>query len=447
MADQSFSSENFRKILDIENRKGVYLEGQFFPEVKSIAEKIKRCRAKIREKKKDRINNEEEIKRLNDEKKNLENEKEKRLAEKLQETSEIITKPNYKIEFKKVDTPDIKSIYIIDRSAAKHYFALKQIQQNLSKLYDVKQANRTEIIKQVKFLLNDRFPKYVLRTDVKDFYETIPNLKILRKIERDNLLSPLSKKILRKILNEYKNKSGNEVGIPRGVGVSAYLAELYMRKFDDEIHKLNGVIYYARYVDDIIIIFTPKPNCQNINYKKVIKDIIEKKYNLIMNEDKTFVFDLRDRNKSHQMNFLGYKITFGKEKIKIELTEEKFEKYKDRITLAFKHYKNLSKVNEKKARKILIRRIRFLTGNTKLLNNKRNILTGIYYSNDQLTEHDYLNKLDDFFRNKINTQISFTQLKLRLKKYSFLEGYKTKRFSPFNAKELFEIMKIWKKRF
>lgn len=33
MLDQSFSAENFRKIFDIENRKGVYLEGEFYADI------------------------------------------------------------------------------------------------------------------------------------------------------------------------------------------------------------------------------------------------------------------------------------------------------------------------------------------------------------------------------------------------------------------------------
>lgn len=447
MVDQSFSAENFRRILDIENRKGIYLEGRFFPEVKLITEKIQRCRTEIREKKKDRIKNEKEIKKLNGEKEVLEKEKEKKLTDELHETSEAVNKPNYKVEFKKVDTPDIKSIYIIDKDAPEHYFALKQIQQNLSKLYNIKQSNRSEIVNQVSFLLNDNFPKYVLRTDIKDFYEEIPHSKILEKINRDNLLSPLSKKILRKILNEYKAKSGSEKGIPRGVGVSAYLAELYMRKIDDDILKLNDITYYARYVDDIIIIFTPKPDNQNIDYKKKIKKIIEEYHDLTLNENKTFIFDLRCGNDSYQMDFLGYRITFGLEKIKIELTEKKFEKYRERLRLAFNHYKNLSKVNEKKARKILVKRIRFLTGNTRLSNNKKNILTGIYYSNNQLTEYTYIKRLDSSLKARINAHVEKPQVKERLKKYGFMEGFKVKRFSPFNTRELSEIMKIWKKRY
>jgi len=446
MADQSFSAKNFRKILDIENRKGVYLEGRFFPEVKSITEKIQKCRAEIREKAENMNENSRGLEELNKKKEELEDEREEKLTEELQKTSEAITEPNYKIEFKRVDTSDIKSIYIFDKRSPKHYFALKQLQNNFSSLYKVKQANRSDIVSQVKFLLNDRFPKYVLRTDIDDFYETIPHLEILGKINKDNLLSPLSKRILRKVLNEYKGKSGSEIGIPRGIGISAYLAELYMREVDNEIRKISDITYYARYVDDIIIIFTPKPNNLGIDYEKKIKKIVKDKC-LELNEDKTFVFDLRKKKESHKLNFLGYKITFGKDEIKIELTEKKFKKYRERIKLAFNHYKNLSKINEKKARKILVKRIRFLTGNIRLLNNKRNILTGIYYSNNHLTEYDYLKRLDRSLRDRINAQIKFPRLKKRLKKYSFVKGYKDKRFSPFNAKELSAIMRVWKKRF
>lgn len=39
MLDQSFSAENFRKILDIENRKGFYLEGEFYADIDEINKK------------------------------------------------------------------------------------------------------------------------------------------------------------------------------------------------------------------------------------------------------------------------------------------------------------------------------------------------------------------------------------------------------------------------
>jgi hypothetical protein len=41
MLDQSFSAENFKKILDLENRKGIYLEGEFYSDIADINRKIK----------------------------------------------------------------------------------------------------------------------------------------------------------------------------------------------------------------------------------------------------------------------------------------------------------------------------------------------------------------------------------------------------------------------
>ena len=48
MLDQSFSFANFRKIFDIENRKGNYLEGEFLPEVKTLSNEIKSCNSALR---------------------------------------------------------------------------------------------------------------------------------------------------------------------------------------------------------------------------------------------------------------------------------------------------------------------------------------------------------------------------------------------------------------
>lgn len=447
MADQSFSTDNFRKILDLENRKGIYLEGRFFPNVKLITEKIKRCKAEIRDKKKDRIENKEELDVLNNKKKILEKDWEEKLTDELQKVSENITSRAFKIEFKKVDIPDDKPIYTVDINSPENYFVLKQLQRNVAKLFDVKQSNRSEIVSQVKFLLGDRFPKYVLRTDIKDFYENISHEKILKKINENNLLSPFSSKIIRQILNKYKEESSSNKGVPRGIGVSAYLAELYMRDIDSEILRLDEVTYYARYVDDIIIIFTPTSNNQNVDYKKYIKDLIKKKFHLKLNSRKTILFDLRGQSQSYELNYLGYKMSFGIEETKTELTEKKYKKYKERINLAFNDYINFSKINEKIARKLLIKRIRFLTGNTRLANNKRNILTGIYYSNNRLTEFERLKNLDKYLKRIIKTQINSSQLRSRLEKYGFENGFKTKRFSPFNTRELSEIMKIWKRKF
>ena len=48
MLDQSFAATNFRKIIDVENRKGNYLEGEFFPDVEERNKEIQTAKIKLR---------------------------------------------------------------------------------------------------------------------------------------------------------------------------------------------------------------------------------------------------------------------------------------------------------------------------------------------------------------------------------------------------------------
>jgi len=147
---------------------------------------------------------------------------------------------------------------------------------------------------------------------------------------------------------------------------------------------------------------------------------------------------------SYSLDYLGYNITFGNGPIKLRLTKNKLDKYQHRIDLIFDNYFNYSKVNEKKARKLLVKRVRFLTGNTRLLNNKRDVLVGIYFSNSLLTDISDLDVLDNYLNTKKNAMIKTPNLRQRLDKLTFREGFEQKRFSLFSTVELSKITKVWK---
>jgi hypothetical protein len=445
MLDQSFSAENFRKILDYENRKGVYLEGEYFPDIGKVTEEIKKCNTENREKKHKVSEEAFDIfrKEINEKKEKLKEKKEAQLTIELQKISDNVVNDKFRIRLTKDDDISDKPVYKIEKKP-EYFFALKQIQYNFRKLYKVKQANRFAIVSQIKGLLDDNFPKYVIRTDIQEFYESIPHNILLQKLNEENLLTFYSKKILFQILSEYKRLSGSEKGLPRGVGVSAYLAELYMRDIDKQIKSLPTVSYYARYVDDIIIVFTPISTKDSRDYLVEIDKIIETKYSLTRNKVKTKTFDLVDTPASCNLEYLGYQIQFGNDSIKLKLTANKIARYKHRIDLVIDSYLNFAKINEKKARKILVKRLKFLTGNTRLLNNKNNILVGVFYSNNLLTDSSDFKGLDSYLTHKILSQISVVHLQTRLAKYKFQEGFASKRFSAFTANELSDILAIWK---
>lgn len=114
-------------------------------------------------------------------------------------------------------------------------------------------------------------------------------------------------------------------------------------------------------------------------------------------ESKTFEINLPNKgNYSKSFNFLGYSFNLKRRetmesktkkadfKAIIEISNNKIGRYESRLVKAIESYNTNSKFNEKESRKMLFERLKFLTGNFHLNNNKKNIKSGIYYSNEML---------------------------------------------------------------
>ncbi|MFV8355954.1 antiviral reverse transcriptase Drt3a [Flavobacterium sp. XS1P32] len=345
-----------------------------------------------------------------------------------------------------------------------HFFAIKQLQHNLNKTFKVIQADRNKIIKQTYNLISDGFPKVVIRTDIYKFYESISQNRLFEKLENNTLLSPLSKKLLKRLFYEFERIKDTSImqpkkGIPRGFGVSAFLSELYMRDIDNEIKSLPDVIYYARYVDDIIVIFSPKTKSQVLDYKAEITKIIndeklEINNNLGGRKDKTQIINLMEKPlmRNEKLTFLGYEIHVRKKlDTKIELSQEKIKRYIERIKSSIETYNKDSKFNEKIARRILFDRLKFLTGNYHLNHNKKNIKSGVLYSNEMLELNKKKIRFDSLYIlkqrmyaeiKKINPPIKIGIEKNLLvefikNKFCFEKGFNEKHFYSFrfNLKE------------
>jgi hypothetical protein len=384
-------------------------------------------------------------------KEDLKKEKGDLLLKQVEEISQKVSEKNFKFNLTKKET-ETKPLYTVENNV-ENLFAMKQLQYNTRKSFNVKQANRFAIVNQINNLLSDDFPKVILRTDIKSFYESIPHERLLSKINENTILSFLSKKFIWNILKEYLRLAtpGENTGIPRGIGISAYLAELMMKDIDNEIKSLKDVVYYARYVDDIIIVFTPSSKYTSIKYKDRVKNIIENGTGLTLNEDgeKTKEIELLKSNALQELNFLGYKFIFKDLQFQqIKLTSKKIDRYKNRIKATINAYNKERLSNSKLARKLLINRMNFLTSNTRLINNKENVLIGIYYSNSLLTSKlEDLIELDEKLKSEIDLSIEDVKLKARLKQFSFKKGFDEKSFMNFESKrkkiKLEDIIKIW----
>ena len=441
MLDQSFSLKSFREIFDIENRKGNNIEKRFkndFSESEKKVIELIKINHDIRKEK-----DPDKKKILYAQRKAIKKERNEIIEHKLEEISNQINK--HRIEILKGKYHGGESYKFEDNVC--NFFISKKIQENIRETYKVRQSSRYAILSQLINLLEDNCPKYVIRTDIKNFYESIPQKILLEKINNDYLLSIKTKKFINQIFESYNKLIGQTdadtaIGVPRGIGISAYLSELFMRNVDNQIQELDDLIYYARYVDDIIAIFVPQSKKVDDNYLKKylirIKEIVEKE-KLFINEEKTKEYNLlnslsSNNLKNNSINYLGYEIGSTSNKLVIELSKNKIDKYIKRIKLSFEYFSKKRHHNRKREFKLLSARIKYLTSNTKLRNNKERVFVGIYYSNPFLNSDKSLEKMEK----RLNWYIARAKLtnkeKQEIKAYSFIDGFKKKTFQVLPLK-------------
>lgn len=475
MLNQSFSAETFQEIFDKENRKGKNIEELFKVDFDNSLIHLKKIQNITKDIKKESDKSIRKV--LYAERKTLKKERESLILEVLEETAKDLPKKVNEINL--INGPMFgKPTYLLERNI-QNFFMSKKVQWNILKTYKVKQANRYAILTQLINLLEDKFPKYIIRTDIKSFYESIPQTPLRSKINDDHLLSMLSKRFINRIFKEYNRLTSqtgivNPKGVPRGIGISPYLSELYMRQVDNKIKDLKDVVYYSRYVDDIIIVFTPEnkkiAQQQLDNYKTNVKKIIEDS-ELEINDSKTKCYNLLNNlNEIHTstrqtndgveipisyisnpktIDFLGYKIGSEKfnvhttannktkttETLSIDISNNKLNKYKNKIKLAFEEYKKKKNSNFKIAFKLVFSRIEFLTSNTRLRNNKAKVLIGIYYSNSFINNLQNLNKLDRSLKYYLSRSGMSNTEKESFKKLNFTEGFISRKYIQIPLKK------------
>ncbi|AEI38633.1 antiviral reverse transcriptase Drt3a [Zymomonas mobilis] len=453
MLDQTFSAHNLRKISEQEKRKGRIRDLIYFKEVKRKTEELKsaiqvtkdfrhRHRGKYSTDKQSEFNI---IKEIREEKRK---ERDDLLLKGLEDVSRVINRKNFEISFTKKSGPNGKPVYVIDKNQPDQLYALKKLEANIAAIYKVRPQNRNQIMDQLIGILSSRFNYHVIRTDITSFFETIPHDRLLGKLKADQLLSQKSMRITEKILFLYADLALTPgKGLPRGLGISSYLSELYMRDFDQKIKSLPDTVFYARYVDDIVILFAPLPGSDVSTKKEEIKNHLLS-FSLSMNLKKTEESPLDDdghpRSRSGwSFEYLGYKLDFGSD-LSVTMSKKRLDRYKKRICVSFDRYQSQKTKNSKHAYRLLIKRVRFLTSNTQLTHNKSNAYVGIYFNNRHLNKYKDLKALDNFLGIKIQ-QILSPSLRRKLNQYSFEAGFKEKNFRRFHKKDEFkEIVKAWK---
>lgn len=328
-------------------------------------------------------------------------------------------------------------------TCAEDFCAIKLADYFIRRIYKIQQADRRKIIKQLKVVLSDGLSYGLIKLDISDFYESINFEKVIMTIQNEMIIGHETISILQSVLEKVGCVT---TGLPRGLGISSSLSELFMRSIDREIRKIEGVFFYIRYVDDIIIIYDNKYDISSL-----VRNILQRN-NLSENEKKKkSIIISENRDKVHDFEFLGYnfKILENKKsnKITIKITDKKINKQKTRISSAFIHY---SKDHDFS---MLKRRLRFLSGLVLLNDDERGRLyAGNAYNYSEISEDRCLFELDQYLYSILSgngrigkkvTELLTSEQKNKLMRISFKQGFNKKFRFFYSRNQVANIKKAW----
>lgn len=376
----------------------------------------------------------------------------KQLSDSLEKSYEEIANETFEFSLKQV------SEYYLTKDLP-NKLILRKLNDNIKRLYKDEQANRRIIISQIKTLLSETCPFWVVKTDISSFYESIERERIISKFHDDSMLSYQSMFLINRI---FKNPIlAEKKGIPRGLNISATMSEIYMRKFDRWIRSYDSVYYYARFVDDILVFSNSLKDSLRLieSLNSHLNTLAE---GLIINHKKTELFDgntLENLDiksgttlqKSHKLDYLGYSFRIDNatktRNLIVSIAKKKVAKIKTRIIKTFLDY------SKNKDFDLLEKRMQFLTGNYSIRKNEEGntLRAGIYYNYLQVTNHSVFSELNQFLRKSIfsnspefGAKIGLSRVqKNKISKYCFLAGFKNKVYFEFSHAEMQQIIKCW----
>lgn len=337
----------------------------------------------------------------------------------------------------------------------------RHIAANVRRITGVKQDNRQFIIECLRSLLQEGLPFRAYRLDIKNFYESVDGEQVVDDLRLNEGFSGQSAFALRSFFAELKSQGVH--GLPRGLGLSATLAEYHLRAFDDSVTNTSEVWFYVRFVDDIFIITSGRE--ERAKFEADLQQQLPD--GLDFNSKKCVVMDFEPFTKGqsgveHVFSYLGYQFEVSRverevgggsvlsRNVAIDIAPSKVQKLKTRIIRALIAFKKDGDYN------LLKSRIRLLTSNFNFVDRQSGIrrVSGIYFNYPMADiEHSRsLPHLDRFLRNSLMSphpgnkwRPAITKAQRReLLNLTFSGGFRSRRFYSFGPSTLAKLVACWR---
>lgn len=367
-------------------------------------------------------------------------------------TSDLIYKKEFKISGIEKGIAKGKQVYSINDFRSD--IVVQKVNDNLKRAYGVNVTSRELIVKQLINLLLDEYPKKIVRLDIKSFFESFDFEAIHRKLAIDNKISQETKEFLNELIGSCQDKGLQ--GLPRGISISSTISEIAFQEIDRHIRSIDGVYFYSRFVDDIVLFTFENPR----RLRETVSEILAGHgFDLNVDEGKNAIVEsvpcVAGLSFS-KFDYLGYEFSVPESNkkakhLEIRISKKKIKKIKTRLVrsvIAYAHDSNWQ---------LLVDRYKFLTGLSPIYSKARKktgLKSGLRFSYRYINQYHQLKELDDFkgrllysrkggFSKKYSSKISLAG-KRELAKMSFFTSFENKRFYNFSLQRLSEIMKAFR---
>lgn len=340
------------------------------------------------------------------------------------------------------ETPPIRGRRIFSTAETQQVFFAEQIlQRAIASITPRHVTPRQSIIANVARQLDASLPKLVIRTDFERYFENIDHVLLRSFLER-GALSPTFRGLIRSLLDETQTLMGARRGLPTGVGVSAKLAEFFLADFDRAMRAAPRTLYYGRYVDDVIVVLgeTMHGELDDAKERARITELA-KRFGLTLSAPKTVVTRTDMQWKLPPFELLGYQLR-SDPRATVSLTDSRRAEITRRIDGVFSAWTRSDPSNHGD-RRLLLDRIRYLTGNFRLANNKRNAFVGIYFSNPHLNDESLIQDLDDHLAISRSSASLPADLEAQAARFTFADGFSQRRLHRFTSQQLRRVRRAW----
>jgi hypothetical protein len=335
-----------------------------------------------------------------------------------------------------------------------HLVVLRCLNQIIRLAVGIQPSDRDTIVRRLITILTEGVPHRLYKFDIRKFFDSIDTLELFGRLSNEARVPRNAILVLENFLFELVDRR-QIAGLPRGIQLSASLSEYAMNRFDRLVSRLPEVYYYARYVDDIVIVTGARED--KAQFERLVKRALP--IGLQFNSTKTKYVDIPVQHKSDGLavvgdfDYLGYNFSIHETKrvdnrfcraVDVTLAPRKIRRLKSRICRAVASF-TINGDN-----RLLERRLQLLTGNYNLRDlptgRLRNV--GLYCNYRRANSSVALVELDSFLRSIFVGDRCSLARRLSLKmpyrarrsflRFSFTKSFDHRTFYNFHADELAE---------